>query len=108
MRRAFSQSERDFLSGLRQVSFSAAESCFENTHCAFVPRTSSIASVRNYKQGTTEFNAEEVKKRRPRNVDPAGNRASLDSHDSGAYVKYSQHKITSAAKVCDSLIAASC
>lgn len=99
MNRAANQSEREFLSGLRQVSFSAAERKAVGNGFALFPRTSSLASVRNDTSKITYFESEEEIKRRPRNVFTAGNLASLDSHDSGVWVSFDKDKRNTLPKV---------
>lgn len=92
MNRVLSQSEYEFLSGLGQVSFSAAEQNPSNIRRAYFPRTSSLASVRNGRREISQVESKAHGKLSPRNVYSAENLASLDSHDSGVRVNFATDK----------------
>ncbi|XP_052796435.1 trichohyalin-like isoform X4 [Mya arenaria] len=81
MRRAVSQSEREFYSGLRQApnqaAFKGNGSYRNNRH---VPRTSSLLSLGN---DNIPSSIAEVRRQRPRQSLSAGNLASVVTHDSG-------------------------
>ena len=92
MYRPTSQSEREFLSGLRQVSFSAADQETVDNRFVGFRRTSSLASIRNGHCKIASLVQEEFAKHRPRTIHTAIKSASLDSHDSGAWANFDEDK----------------